>query len=223
MTISTRSASVLASVSLVALMTEILSRFSASNVDDIGSELSSLAETALKEQAREAAINRVLSTRLKALAVDFFRSKKNAGLPSEAVAKFLASKYVQQYHAGESGEFLLAMLDRVSSWMDDNTGSAKRDSSNAKKGMITDTVNTAFFVSRGPSGVSLNKTHYETMWSSTSCVAYQQLQLELAAINNPADDSEEEAEEELGSFDPEAELASEESASDDSADSEVLG
>lgn len=219
---STRSASVLASVSLVALMGEILSRFSADDVHDIGSELASLAETALKEREREAALNRVLSTRLKALAVDFFRGKKNAGLPSDDVAKHLASKYVKQYHPTESGDFLLEMHSRVSAWMDENTGSAKRDSSNAKKGIITNTVGTAFFVSRGPSGVSLNKAHFDSMWSSTSCLAYQQLQEELASINNPVslEDGEEDADEELDSDESDEAQSSEDS---DDSDEEVLG
>lgn len=185
--------------------------------------LSEVFADASDELARQNNLTRCFDTRVKMLVVDFFASKKNSSYPSAAVIQHVSKVYTEKYESA-APDMIEAYADvsaRVTDFFKRNTGSQRSETAKAKKAGTGEAVNslapsleTALMVSRGPSGVSLNQKHFDSMWASKTCLAYQELVAELEQVNNPIEDS--------ADSDSEAELDSEAKLDSDADASESV-
>jgi len=203
----------------VALLSAIESQGKSPDADT----LNEIFSEASSELARQKNLTRCFDVRVKSLMVNLFVSKKNAGLPSSVVSQDIAMKYMRQYEstAPNQLETFADVSSRVEDFIKRNTGSKRSETARKEAEAKGETANTiapplatAFLVSNGPGGLTLNSAHYATDWAHTSCLAYQELMTELAQVNNPVVDSDDEDD-----SDEEAEL-DEPSDSDESADSD---
>lgn len=187
-----------AGVSSVALTVALLRSLESEGKTLDSDTLNSLVTEAGEQIAREESLSRSFDTRVKALVVDFFMKHGNIGISSDTVKKQIAMAYVNKYEANHPSqmEVFAETSERIAEFFKQNTGSARSENAKSNPKVGKDgklkTVNTsapsladAFLHSRGPAGISLNPGHYPTMWSSKSCMAYQELFAQLAQVNNP--------------------------------------
>lgn len=215
-----KSSSSLVGLSSLSLAVALLSTLQNEGKTVNGETLMSLFSDARSELARQESIAMCFDTRVKAMLVDFFRGNKNSGVTGSVVIQKVAMDYVKRYESSNP-EIMVAFADvtaRLEDFFKHNTGSARSENAkaNPKDGKaaksVAPAIADAFLVSRGPAGVSLNSAHYESKWAHDSCLAYQELQQELAQVNNPVSDADDE-----GESDSEAELDS-----DSDSDSESV-
>jgi hypothetical protein len=192
----------LSALSTSALAVALLSAIEAEGKSADADTLNELFSEASSELARQKNMTRCFDIRVKALMVSLFVAKKNAGLPSSVVSQHISMQYMKQYEstAANQLETFTDVTSRVEDFIKRNTGSKRSETAKkekAAKGEVANTIApdlaTAFLVSNGPGGLTLNSLHFATDWAHSSCLAYQELMLELSQVNNPvADDSDEE-------------------------------
>lgn len=195
-------------LSLAALSASVLAVALLSRLEDEGKSadadtLNSLFSEASSELARQKNLTRCFDTRVKALMVSLFVSKKNVGIPAATVAQHVSMQYMKQYESTTANqlETFSDVSSRVEDFIKRNTGSKRSETARKEAEAKGETANTiapplatAFLVSNGPGGLTLNSAHFATDWAHSSCLAYQSLMAELAQVNNPIVDADEEAE-----------------------------
>jgi len=133
-------------------------------------------------------LSQVSETRFKALIVSFFRKNKNLGVPSDVLAKTVVREYLKTYEAGDLDKYDV-IAERLETFLDQNTGSKKRDNSILKgDSKYKNLMENSFLNSHGPSGTNLRD--FESLWSKDSCKAFLALMSELESVNNPVSDDE---------------------------------